>query len=84
MAANTWRDHAACRDTDAERFFPLGTTGAALEQINQAKHLCGGCPVRAQCLNWALETGQDAGIWGGTTEDERRALRRARQRTRTA
>lgn len=72
-----WRARAACLDTDPELFFPLGTTGPALRQIEQAKQVCAGCDVRAQCLNWALTAGQDAGIWGGHTEDERRALRRA-------
>jgi hypothetical protein len=39
-----------------------------------------GCDVRLQCLEWALSTGQDAGVWGGTSEEERRSIRRARRR----
>jgi WhiB family redox-sensing transcriptional regulator len=74
-----WRDRAACRDTDPERFFPVGTTGPALEQTREAKKICAGCQVVKHCLEWALVTGQDAGIWGGLTEDERRALRRSRK-----
>ncbi len=79
-----WRHLAACRDEDPELFFPIGTTGPALLQIEEAKTVCRRCDVREQCLQFALETGQDAGVWGGLSEDERRALkrRRARQRAR--
>lgn len=73
-----WRLEAACRHTDPELFFPIGSTGPALDQIAEAKRVCEACPVRNQCLEFALSTSQDAGIWGGTTEDERRAIRRAR------
>ena len=72
----TWRDGAICRDTDPELFFPVGTTGQALLQIDRAKQVCGECPVQTDCLQYALETNQDAGIWGGTSEDERRSIRR--------
>ena len=71
-----WRDHAACGRLDPELFFPISTLGAALPQIEAAKRVCRSCPVRLACLRWALETGQDAGVWGGTTERERRLLRR--------
>ena len=60
-------------------FFPIGNTGPALRRISQAKQVCAGCPVRAPCLEWAPRSGQEAGVWGGTSEDERRALRRMRQ-----
>lgn len=69
---------AACRTHDPELFFPIGTEGAAAEQITAAKYICGTCPLQAACLTWALDTGQDHGVWGGTTEDERRDLRRGR------
>jgi WhiB family transcriptional regulator, redox-sensing transcriptional regulator len=72
-----WRDHASCRDTDPELFFPVGTTGNALLQIEQAKSVCRGCSARVDCLEFALSTNQDSGIWGGTSEEERRKLRRA-------
>lgn len=76
-----WRHQAACRDADPEVFFPVGTTGPALAQIEAAKAICATCSVKGTCLEWALETGQDAGVWGGLTEEERRAIRRsARQR----
>ncbi len=48
----------------------------ALEQIEAAKAVCSGCPVRVECLEFALEPHQEAGIWGGTSEDERRHLRK--------
>ncbi|WP_371477626.1 WhiB family transcriptional regulator [Kitasatospora sp. NBC_00315] len=79
-----WRHRAQCRDADPELFFPLGTTGPALRQAEEAKSLCRRCPVREQCLAWALRTGQDTGVWGGTTEDERRAEKRRAARRRAA
>lgn len=72
----TWRSQATCRDTDPELFFPVGTTGQALLQIAKAKSVCCQCPVHTQCLEFALETNQDTGIWGGTSEEERRQMRR--------
>ena len=83
----SWRDQALCRDTDPELFFPVGTTGIALVQIERAKQVCGECGVRAECLDFALGTNQDSGIWGGLSEEERRVIRRqraARARSRDA
>ncbi|HEX2362282.1 MAG TPA: WhiB family transcriptional regulator [Jiangellaceae bacterium] len=77
-----WRHIAACRDEDPELFFPIGNTGPALLQIEEAKSVCRRCPVREDCLQFALETGQDAGVWGGLSEDERRALKRRNARAR--
>jgi WhiB family redox-sensing transcriptional regulator len=71
-----WRNDAACRDEDPELFFPVGTSGPALSQITQAKAVCRRCPAMSECLSWALESGQDAGVWGGASEDERRAMKR--------
>jgi len=72
----SWRNKAVCQVEDPELFFPIGTSGPALLQVEQAKAVCRRCPVTEQCLGWALETGQDAGVWGGMSEDERRAVRR--------
>jgi WhiB family transcriptional regulator, redox-sensing transcriptional regulator len=72
-----WRDHAACRRLDPDLFFPVSTSGASLTDIEAAKRVCRRCPVATPCLRWALDLGQVSGIWGGTTEEERRALRRA-------
>ena len=71
-----WRHRAVCRDEDPELFFPIGNTGPALLQIDEAKQVCAQCKVTAACLQWALESGQDSGVWGGLSEDERRALKR--------
>ena len=73
---DNWRQAAACRDTDPDLFFPVGTTGHAIEQIESAKAVCMTCESRQPCLEFALTTNQDSGIWGGTSEEERRKLRR--------
>lgn len=73
-----WRDAALCRDTDPDLFFPVGTTGQALVQIDHAKRVCAECPVTSACLDFALATNQDSGIWGGLSEEERRVIRRRR------
>ena len=75
-----WRHRAACVGQDPELFFPTGTTGPARLQIEEAKQVCRSCDVREKCLNWALEAGQDHGVWGGMSEDERRALKRRTKR----
>ena len=80
-ADSDWRDGAACTASDPELFFPIGTTGPALAQTATAQHVCRGCPFRSACLEWAIQTGADFGIWGGLAEDERRALQRRRRRT---
>ena len=82
--ADTWRTSALCRHTDPDLFFPVGTTGIALEHIAAAKAVCEQCPVKEPCLQFAIETNQDNGIWGGTSEEERRVLRRAFVRERRA
>jgi WhiB family transcriptional regulator, redox-sensing transcriptional regulator len=71
-----WRDDAACRDADPELFFADSDVRSARTQVKTAKLICRGCPVKVTCLNWALASGQEAGIWGGLTEDERRGLLR--------
>ncbi|MGH8906904.1 MAG: WhiB family transcriptional regulator [Egibacteraceae bacterium] len=76
-----WRDRAACAppDVDPDMFFPVGVSGPWLDQIERAKELCRRCDVAAECLEWAVATGQDYGIWGGLDEEERRRLRRTRR-----
>ncbi len=71
-----WRQLAACRDSEPTLFFPVGSTGPALDQISAAKEICFSCGVREECLQYALETNQEAGVWGGYAEDERRRLRK--------
>ncbi len=77
-----WRHQAACLNEDPELFFPIGNTGPALLQIEEAKQVCRRCEVVDQCLGWALDAGQDHGVWGGMGEDERRSLKRRNARTR--
>ncbi len=76
ISNTSWRVNASCCDTDPDLFFPIGTTGQAIEQINQAISVCMGCPAQLQCLEFALRTNQDTGIWGATSEETRRHLRR--------
>jgi WhiB family redox-sensing transcriptional regulator len=76
--ADHWRSRSLCRDSNPDLFFPIGATGTALAQIEAAKDVCRACPVTRECLEFALETNQEAGVWGGTTEEERRAMRRER------
>jgi WhiB family transcriptional regulator, redox-sensing transcriptional regulator len=74
--ADDWRLDALCRDSNPDLFFPIGTTGLALDQIDAAKVVCESCPVSRACLEFALATNQEAGVWGATTEEERRKLRK--------
>lgn len=77
VSGEDWRVSAACRDSDPDLFFPIGNTGPAIEQIASAKAICETCDVQIDCLNFAIETNQDSGVWGGTDEEERRKLRKA-------
>ena len=77
-----WRHRAECLTEDPELFFPVGTTGPALAQVEEAKKVCRRCEVREECLRWALEAGQDHGVWGGMSEDDRRAMKRRASRAR--
>jgi WhiB family transcriptional regulator, redox-sensing transcriptional regulator len=70
-ARRGWWDAAACRTADPEIFFPVSAHGPGREDIALAKAICGRCPVRRQCLQFALATHQVHGVWGGTTEEER-------------
>ncbi len=78
-----WRELGSCRKLDTNQFFPIGQTGEAEVKIARAKKVCVGCPVRQECLDFAITTNQEYGVWGGHSEEERRVLRRqwrARQR----
>ena len=79
-----WRNRAACLDENPELFFPIGNTGPALLQIEEAKAVCRRCEVVETCLEWAMESGLTAGVWGGMSEDERAALKRRNARARRA
>ena len=79
--ATEWRASSACLSADPELFFPIAQGSAADRQISSALRVCAGCPVRQQCLDFAMASGGGHGTWGGTTADERiRARRRAMRR----
>jgi WhiB family transcriptional regulator, redox-sensing transcriptional regulator len=75
-----WLTDARCIGEDPDLFFPIGSSEPALAQIAAAKSVCRSCAVRSDCLEWSLATFQDAGVWGGLDEEERRVIRRARRR----
>ena len=72
-----------CRGTEPELFFPISSAGPAMAEAAAAKAVCAPCGVREACLHYALEAGQDHGVWGGLTEEERRAVRRGDHRDAT-
>ncbi len=65
---NDWERQAKCRDSDPETLYVPG------HKQNDAKRICKGCPVRAECLATALDRDEEYGVWGGQTERERRAM----------
>lgn len=73
--ADDWREQASCRRSHPDLFFPVGKSSSADEQVAEAKRVCESCDVMASCLEFALKTDQEAGVWGGTSEGERRRLR---------
>ncbi|MEV5100002.1 WhiB family transcriptional regulator [Streptomyces rochei] len=77
------RPQAACADEDPEMFFPVGDSGMALLQEEEAKAVCRRCPLTERCLQGALERDESAGVWGGLSEKERRSLKRRAARNRT-
>lgn len=74
-----WRDRAACLDTDPELWFPADEERAnrRIPRVAKAKAVCATCPVRPDCLRWALDNDIREGLWGGLDEDERPHTRRA-------
>ncbi|AWZ07601.1 MULTISPECIES: WhiB family transcriptional regulator [unclassified Streptomyces] len=81
-----WQTYAACRELGSSRFFhPAGERGEEREERDAAaKRVCGGCPVREACLEHALRTREPFGVWGGKTEEERKALARPSRARRAA
>jgi WhiB family transcriptional regulator, redox-sensing transcriptional regulator len=72
-----WRSSGACLTADPDLFFPVSATGASQRQEARAKAICAGCQVRAECLRFALDSGQMHGVWGGLGEAELTRLRRS-------
>jgi WhiB family redox-sensing transcriptional regulator len=74
LTVTPWREAAACLEVQDEvSFFP---DKEDLGGIAKAKAVCATCPVADACLNWAIETNQTEGIWGGCTPKDRRKVRR--------
>lgn len=71
-----WWRAAACRDAEPELFFPISAKPASNAQVKRAKLICASCPVRSNCLSYAIDHRQEQGIWGGLTEEERRRIPR--------
>lgn len=74
LSTQEWAERAACQFEDPELFFPVSEVGPGARQVAQAKAVCARCPVRLDCLGFALDHGLDHGVFGGTTPDERREL----------
>ncbi len=72
----SWRDKAACHGLDPQTFYPETD-----EEAEEAKAVCGVCPVQTLCLEYALVRREKEGVWGGCTERERRRIIRQRRRT---
>jgi WhiB family redox-sensing transcriptional regulator len=71
-----WRQRAACRGVEPEIFYPISE-----EEAEEAKAICGACPVQETCLEYALSNRERDGVWGGATERERRRMIRQRRRS---
>jgi WhiB family transcriptional regulator, redox-sensing transcriptional regulator len=76
LYAGEWQAAGACLSADPEIFFPVSGMGASAPQIEQARQICAQCPVRCQCLDFAMSSGETHGIWGGTTPEDRTRARR--------
>jgi WhiB family transcriptional regulator, redox-sensing transcriptional regulator len=66
-----WQERAACFGVEPDVFFPVSE-----EEAGPALAFCGVCRIREECLSWALKNGERYGVWGGTTEQQRRRLQR--------
>jgi WhiB family redox-sensing transcriptional regulator len=74
----SWRQMARCRGVDPEVFYPVSDDE---EAADEARAICALCPVREPCLEYALTVREKEGVWGGTTERERRRILRRRRKT---
>lgn len=77
---SNWMDDAACIGIDPELFFPItyGNQYSHLDHSGPAVAICDTCDVRRQCLDMAIDDPSLVGIWGGTTPEQRRRIRRLR------
>jgi WhiB family redox-sensing transcriptional regulator len=77
IVTEEWQRHAACKGPKAELFFPPPAPERKEERAERerdAKAICASCAVLGDCLQYALKIREAHGIWGGTTELERRAI----------
>jgi WhiB family redox-sensing transcriptional regulator len=74
-----WRTSAACRYVDPDLHFPESTKSGSRAHFDEAKRVCAGCLVREVCLEWALDTGQNDGVWGAKSPRQRRKMRRPKE-----
>lgn len=81
IAGPDWRKYAACRWEDPDLFFPVGQNTRARQQTQDAKQVCALCPARVACLDWAVDSRQYAGVWGGLSEEERQGLYETEERS---
>lgn len=72
--ATEWMDHGNCKEHPPSTFFPSDGVG-----VEVAKRICATCPVAAQCLEYALDNHIDHGVWGGTSERQRRRMLKVRR-----
>lgn len=70
----TWMAEGNCADRHPSLFFPSDGVG-----VEVAKRVCIDCPVKTRCLEYALQSRIDHGVWGGTSERERRRILKARR-----
>lgn len=78
-AADAWMARATCLGMDPDLFFPVGSIGAAAAADHAAaKRVCATCPVRRPCLEYAMVHSLNEGVWGETSPDDRREIRRQR------
>jgi WhiB family redox-sensing transcriptional regulator len=76
--SGSWWGRAACQTVNTELFFPVTEAGPGLLQVARAKAVCADCRVRRECLEYALDTHQAHGIWGGLSERDRHRLQTER------
>ena len=74
VSAVAWMSSALCRERPPAMFFPSDGVG-----VQAAKQVCANCPVRAECLEYALANHIEHGVWGGASERERLRILRARR-----
>lgn len=76
-----WMLEGSCSYSETDLFFPVGSSMKAMKQATEAKAICMECPVVNECLDYAIRTNQDSGIWGGADEEQRKSIRRQYRKT---